>query len=346
MAAMILNAFAVLDGFLCLLRLGLGGAVLVLACVAWRQTGIRSSENIDRLQDRCYLAFLLAGLLLVLDILSWPIFYLLLESYVSEWPGIMCIYGVTRIGTGSVGSSRFLPPLVTALECAKPALIFLSGNWFVLYLLNRTSRTAPLTRRVLSVVLLTSILGSAVAVGELAYLVIPKKEDFPAAGCCTEAFDGEERLTRFVPRALLDESAVPWLWGGYYGVNTLMLLSLTCCRPRLPRNGALAALLLMACLVAAVSGVFLVEVAVPRLIRLPSHHCPYDLVPRAPESLLAIAFFVVGVFAVGWSCAVAWLGRHSETTDARSSLVGQLLDLAVAGYASSLLMISVELALT
>jgi hypothetical protein len=39
----------------------------------------------------------------------------------------------------------------------------------------------------------------------------------------------------------------------------------------------------------AVNGVFLVEVAAPRLLHLPYHHCPYDLVPGAPESLVGVA---------------------------------------------------------
>ena len=189
---MILNAFAILDGFVSLLRLVLGGVVLVQGFLAWREAGDRSTQDVDHLQNRCHLVFLLAGLLLVLDVLSWPIFYLLLQSYVPQWPEVMCIYGVTRIGTGSINSSRFLPSIVTALEVARPLLILLSGTWFVLYLVNRASPTAPLTRRVLTIVLLAAGLGSAVSVGELLYLGIPKREVFPTAGCCSEAFDQDK----------------------------------------------------------------------------------------------------------------------------------------------------------
>ena len=55
-----------------------------------------------------------------LGLASWPLLYLLLQSYVPEWPDVMCIYGVTRVGAGSVGASRFLPGLVTALQVLKP----------------------------------------------------------------------------------------------------------------------------------------------------------------------------------------------------------------------------------
>src|SRR5438034_2096252 len=102
---MILNAYAVLDAFVSFLRLGLGFLVLWLGLSAWWMWVRHAPVNEGRkaLEDRCYLLFLLAGLLLALNVLSWPIFYLLLQSYVVEWPGIMCIYGVTRIGVGSIG---------------------------------------------------------------------------------------------------------------------------------------------------------------------------------------------------------------------------------------------------
>ena len=105
-------------------------------------------------------------------------------------------------------------------------------------------------------------------------------------------------------------------------------------------------LVLMACLSAIVSGVFFLEVAVPHLIHLPFHHCPYDLVPRAPESLVGVVLFVTGLFAICWACAVEWLGRHPDTVKVRSILVARLLDLAVLCYSGSLLMLSVEMALT
>src|SRR5688572_7974710 len=104
---MTLNAYSVLDAFVTLLRLGLGLLVVLLAVLAWRVWHRREPgpEGVQALEDRCYLLFLLAGVLLLLNVLAWPIFYLVLQGYVPEWPGIMCIYGVTRIGAGSLGPS-------------------------------------------------------------------------------------------------------------------------------------------------------------------------------------------------------------------------------------------------
>jgi hypothetical protein len=347
---MILNAYAVLDGFVALLRLGLGLLVLGLGLAAWRTWGRRAPgpEGRKTLEDRGYLLFLLAGLLLVLNVLAWPLFYLLLQSYIPEWPGVMCIYGVTRIGLGSRGASRFLPALVTSLEATKPALVFLSGAWFVLYLVNRRTRTAPLTGRILRVLLLAGLLAVADAAAEAAYLAIPKKEEFPSAGCCTGAFDAAARTDRFLPAALVGDRAVPWLYAAYYAVNAGMVLALGAC-VRLSRSRPaavwLAPLLLLAVASLAVNGVFLVEVAAPRLLHLPYHHCPYDLVGGAPESLVAVALFLGGCFSVGWACLAAWLGNRGEARPFLPDTVGGLLHLAFIGYLWSLLMVSLELIL-
>ena len=72
---------------------------------------------------------------------------------------------------------------------SKPALVFAGGAWFVLYLLNRRTRTAPLLNRLFVVLLPLGALAAADAVGELAYVAIPKKEILPPAGCCVSAMD-------------------------------------------------------------------------------------------------------------------------------------------------------------
>jgi hypothetical protein len=350
---MILNAYAVLDAFVALLRLGLGLLVLALGLAAWRTWRRHAfvQEQRTALEDRGYLLFLLGGVLLCLNVLAWPLFYLLLQSYVPEWQGagVMCIYGVTRIGTGSVGAARHLPRLVTALQVAKPALVFLSGAWFVLYLVNRRTRTAPLTGRVLLVLLAAGLLAVGDAAAEVAYLGIPKKEEYPSEGCCTRAFDSAAGADRFLPANLLPEKDGRWLYGAYYGMNIgLMLAAGVCarlCRRGVPK-GWLGPLLVAAVLAVAVNGVFLVEVASPRLIHLPYHHCPYDLVPLAPESLLAVGLFLGGSFAVGWACVAAWLGNRSEAAPLLPGTVGRLMSAASLCLLWSLVMMSVELALS
>src|SRR5207302_10144316 len=147
---MILNAYAVLDSFTTALRLALG--LFVLGLALWhgrRRSAKHTVEGRQRLEDRGYLLFLAAGVLLALNVLSWPLLYLLLQSYVPEWPGVMCIYGVTRVGEGSLGPARHLPDLLRVVQWMKPVLVFVGGAWFVLYLMNRRTATAPLVGRLL-----------------------------------------------------------------------------------------------------------------------------------------------------------------------------------------------------
>jgi hypothetical protein len=348
---MILNAYAVLDGFLSLFRVVLGLLVLGLGSAAWWSWRRQAADPEKRkaLEDRCYLLFMLGGFLLVLNILSWPVFYLLLQSYVPEWPGVMCIYGVTRIGANSIGPARFLPGLVTTLQTTKPALVFLSGAWFVLYLVNRRTRTAPLTGRVLACLLIAGLLGAGDAVAESAYLGIPKKEEFYSSGCCTAALNSADSPSRLLPRSLTDPRKAPHAEAFYFGLNVAFVVALAVAvrlsRSR-PRPGWLALLLAGALVSLLYNAVFLVGVACPLLIRLPEHRCAYDLVPRAPESLVAIALFFTGVFAVGWACVAAWFGNSSESRPVLPEMVSRLLFLGFLGCLWSITMMSVELALT
>jgi hypothetical protein len=349
---MIVNVYAVLDAFTCVLRLGLGIAVLALgffAARAWFRLGRdESAEQREPLEDRCYLLFMMAGLLLWLNVASWPLLYLLLQSYVPEWPGITCIYGVTQIGAGSIGVSRYLPRLLAALQAMKPVLVFLSGAWFVLHLVNRRTRRAPLTGRVLLVLLAAALLATVDAAAEAAYLIIPKKEEFPSAGCCTTAATGEADPNRYLPRALTETHHVAWLYAIYYAVNLGMAAVLT---NGLWRQGrelppVRAALLTLAALATlAVNAVFLTDAAAPRLLHLPYHHCPYDLIAQAPGSVGAVALFLGGCLCVLWASVLVWLGRHPESRPFLAGTVSRLLLIGLLGYLTSLLLMSAELVL-
>jgi hypothetical protein len=343
---MILNAYAVLDAFVSLLRLGLGLTILglgVFAWRAWRQHRL-GPEGRETLEDRSHLLLLLAGVLLWLNVLSWPTFYLLLQSYVPEWPDVMCIYGVTRIGTGSLGISRFLPTLVTALQVMKPALVFLSGAWFVLHLVNRRTRTAPWTGRVLALLLASGLLGIADAATEIAYLVIPKKEEFLSAGCCTLDF-ADSDAGRFLPKIRVDAREAPWLYAAYYAINIGLALAIYPRPGRRLSAARLLAIALTAVLSVAINALFLVEAAAPRLLHMPNHHCAYDLVAKAPTSLVAVALFIAGSFCVGWAFVATWLGNGPESRPFLPEMIGRLLYSGFLGYLGSVAILSIELTL-
>jgi hypothetical protein len=347
---MILNPFAVIVGFLCLLRLALAIPAAWLAASVWlgARKGALEPEERGEIERRIGPLLLMAGVLLVLSILSWPVFYLLLQSYVEEWPGVMCIYGVTRVGMGSLGPAGFLPQILAFLEVAKPFLVFLSGAWLALYLIDRKSQTSPLLGRVALLILASSLLASLDAVAEGAYLIIPKKEMFLSSGCCTAVFDSELGPGRLLPRRIFGTQSDAWVTGAYYGLNVLLVLALVLAvqqsRYGLPK-GWLLPLFTLALASLASRLAYLSEIAAPLLLSMPGHHCLYDILPQSPESLVGIALGVGACFFVGWGCLAAWLGDGCETSLYVPKLTTTLFRAAAVATFLSLTLLAFELAL-
>jgi hypothetical protein len=366
---MILNPFSILDGFAALLRLVLSVLIIGFALHAWqrwRSTG--KDPDHSGTEDRYYLLVILSGVLLALNLAGWPLFYLMLQSYVPQWPGVMCVYGVTQIGSHSVGVSRFLPGLVNLLETTKPLLVFVGGTWLVLHLANRRTATGPLMGRILLVLLVLGLIGIGDGAAETAYLAIPKTEEGLEAGCCTIALDDPDSVVALSPG---HATAASRLWQGlrtvphlgtllrdelgergiakmYYGINISLILAVAgalwvpSCRPG---PAGLLSLVIAAVVSFPISLLFLIEVAAPAILNLPYHHCPYDLIPKAPESLVGVCLYMLGLFAVGWACTLAWLADCLETRSFLPRAIGRLLGLALFGYLGSLIMIYLEMAL-
>jgi hypothetical protein len=229
----------------------------------------------------------------------------------------------------------------------KPCLVFLSGAWLVLHLINRRTALAPLTGRIIVALGLVGAFAVMDGTAEAAYLVIPKKDDSLAEGCCTPAYDAEVDSPRFLSPALLERGR-PWLAGSFYTVNGGLVLALFAATaiPRLqPGRLGLSFLLLGGLMSVPVSLVFLTEIAAPTLLHLPYHHCPYDLLPKAPETMVGVGLYCLGLFSVGWACVAGWAGRHWESYLPMREEIGKLLFLALFGNLGALLMISVELLL-
>ena len=205
--------------------------------------------------------------------------------YLRRWPRVLAAsVGLVRVGFG-MGWYRTL-----------------RGAWLVLHLLNRRTLSGPLGGRVSLLLLALGVLAAVDASAELAYLVIPKKEEFAAGGCCTQAFDDVSRESRLVPPEWVEDAHRPWLYGLYFALNGATVLSLFGILRFGWTGKSLLILALMVALTVGFNALFLVEAAAPLLLRLPYHHCPYDLLPMVPESMGAIGLFVLDVFLVivGW----------------------------------------------
>ena len=354
---MILNSFAILDVFVTLIRLGLACVILWLAIPTLRQWNLSGKRGDilqkEDLENRSYLVSLLAFLFLFANLVSWPLLYLLLQSYVSQWPGVMCIYGVTRIGTGSQTISRFLPPLLSGLQLLKPVLVFQGGVWASLYIANRTAKSSPLMPRMLVCLVTLGVLGVLDSLAEAAYLFIPKMEDIPEVGCCTVSADDENR---FLPTAFFEKQARYWLTPGFYGMGGGMALGLFWylqtsnskkgspeTGSSLPGRPAILGFLFLGSLLSVFCGwMYLIDVAAPNWLHLPDHHCPYDLIPGTPEVVLGVAAFVMGTFSVGWAFLVAILANNPETRETIPPLIQRILTLGFFSYLGAMVMATME----
>jgi hypothetical protein len=325
---MIVNPYAVLDALVAFLRLPLSLTLIALGALAWRQwRRAATAEERSAVEDRCYLLLTLAVVVLWLNVLSWPLFYLLLQSYVPEWPGVMCIYGVMQIGAGSMGSSQYLPSLL-----------------FALYQVHWLSRSGPLLGRILLLLVLLGVIGLADAAAELTYLLIPKREVFPSAGCCTEAL-ASQRASAAQP--LITDAERTFLiaaCAAAYAVQTAVLVFAMRSSAR-TRSVFLLAALALAAVALPSAGRFLADVAAPWLLNQPDHACPYDLIPLAPLAVAAVALHFLGCFATGWANLLHWLGDHPEVASATPPVVQRWLRVAVIAYFSSAATMTVELLL-
>lgn len=347
---MILNAYAVLSGFVVVLR-GIAAVLVIgLACCVLRSRRRVEFSPTERTEseNRFYLLSLLSTWLLGLSLISWPLLYLLLQSYVPHWPGVMCIYGVTQIGAGSRGSSRFLPGLIVALQFLKPAAVFVSGVWWLLYRIQRQTQTEPLMGRILLVQLGFGVLALTDTLLEGVYLVIPKREEFLFTGCCTSDISYQSDRSISWLASLSDGLGPKWLSFTFYVVNFGLVFALWCFRIRsrqFEKSPGMNLLLLGAVLVAPLTAAYLAEIAAPAVLRLPYHHCLYDLIPRAIDMVLGIVLYVMGAGCVGWACAVRWLAVRPETKDLARSDQDWLLSVGLNCYVAALVMFFLEVSL-
>ena len=307
---MILNPLSVFAAFAAVLRVVLGVVLVVAAVRAWR----REPEEGER---RYYFVALCALGLLGISVLAWPLHYAVLQSYVPQWAGIMCIQGVQRIGEGSVGTVSLLPTALSGLEFLKPALVFAAGAWLVLH---RSQAAAP------------RLLGALLAFGGVAildggiesfYLFVPNKENVVAAGCCMAGTS-----TGMWSKAGFAFAGRGWnpdvLTVAFFAVGAATVFAIGTTLRRISVAGEAGPGLRFAVggsiLAIPVGLAFLGAVAAPSFLGLSQHHCVYCLIAAAPESVVAIALFVIGAFSVGWAAMVHALGGEEREHPRRRAL--------------------------
>jgi hypothetical protein len=343
----IVNPYSVVAAFVSFVEAALGAATLGIAIAAIRRRAAGHDPTADR---RYHLLILLSATLLGLAVAAWPLFYLVLASYVPRWPGVMCVQGVERVGTGAMGATGSLPTVLATLEFLRPAAVFVAGAWLVLHVANRRTRTAPLTGGV--VVLLATAGAFSLACGavEAAYLLIPKEANYLADGCCTIPSDWTNDGAAVGPLVARfgEDGARRAATALFFGVGApiagVVAWALLRKGDALERRTALAAAAFGGFGFLAAASAFATDAASPVLLRLPHHRCAWCLFASIPESLIGAALVFLGVFTCGWAALAAWSAPGEDGRAEMERQVRTLLRASLFGYLGALLLAAVELA--
>jgi len=295
-----LDAFSVVVTFLAVIEVVLGVTAAVLGVRQLRA----SPATTDGPDVRRPLLALVAATLVVVTVVSAPLFYLLLASWVPRWSGVMCVEGVRRIGLGATGAVGLLPRLVGALDIAKPLVVFAAGAWMVL---RRATGIAAMRWAACAAIALGCIAAFDGA-AQAAYVVIPKEEVEANAGCCTTTTHAAARDAGLTPGGRASADDTRGVAAAFLASAAALGVAALFARRRagiagMPASGAVFGLLAAATIPLATS--YLADVVAPAVLHLPYHRCVWCAFSAAPETILGAALYLAGVFCIGW----AWIAR-------------------------------------
>jgi len=303
---------------------------------------LETGESITKRENDLYLLFWLGTVLLIIRLLSWPFFYLVLHSFVSEVVGAMCIYGATKL----------LPRLTLFLESSKVLLFFCGMLWLLLFRLERLNETNGAKRaKAVSTMLLLLAFCSGLALFESGGSVILwiRSSAELAVSCCTTITDIPNRFTVWIPETLLGNQYELPLWFAYFGINGVLLvfgcLGLAQFAKRGIRPSWLVFLSFSALLAGGVTLLATIELIAPHLMGLSFHHCIYCFIQTTVDGALILLLVITGTFLLA-ALTPIYLLAHSWTEE---RLLGNVLSrcmvIGLLGFGGSLVMVSVHLLL-
>ncbi|PIX23938.1 MAG: hypothetical protein COZ69_07395 [Deltaproteobacteria bacterium CG_4_8_14_3_um_filter_45_9] len=279
-----------------------GGISSLILYRKWKRTA--TPEEKTSLEDRSYLVLLIMVIVLLIRLINWPLFYVTLQSFISDIEGAMCIFGVTQV---KVGLTRFL-------EFLKPTNFFLIGGWLMLHVLDRATKTSPLMRKKLLLLSIISLFVLIDSMGDIFLMIGIAPESL--VSCCTTVTDILNRPTRTTPESIFGPEYAQSLQVLFF-ITHLALMGFigVTLKFRIFRRLILGLLSLFAVLNAFVFLLSQIEVFAPRMMHLPFHHCLYCLWQYVPDSIVMFLLFILGTFSVGWGFTTELFGRQGEAAD-------------------------------
>jgi len=339
---MIVNIYTLIMLFVAIFSLSLGGFLFLLTIrtlLIFKTTVPLEAKT--KFEQKGYLVFLLACVILSIRMIVWPWFYFMLQSFVSEVPGAMCMFGVTQI----------LPSTVTFLQIIKPIAFFIMGGWLLCYYVDKSTPTAPLARKNLFFLLIVCGVLLTDSITDAYYVI--RMKPLMAVSCCATFFDVPLRPSAMIPQAIFGRNFQKSLFIIFYLSNIILIillfmssskrdvLRLKYRRILLYSQGAIGIINIPVVLYA------YIENFAPRLMQLPYHHCIYCFMGRGivPDAPIMLGLFVIGTFAIGWMGILRIICRDKETQLLTERLVLKVNNLSAFCFLASLIMVTVHLIL-
>lgn len=335
---MIINAFTIILLFIAVISVVLGIVTLFSAFslfIKWKKS--MSNEERTRLENKAYLSLLLAVVMLGIRIIDWSIFYATLASYIPDITGAMCIYGVTQVA----------PNIIKPMEVLKPFVFFLIGLWLIIYIMDKSAKSYPLMRRKLFFLFIVSIFAIADSIGDIA--VAFSMDANAVVSCCTTVFDIADRPSAMIPQSILGSGYRKLILPMYYGSNFILIgfmaagYGLGLLRAEKRRRLYLFAGGILSVITVVIVLLSMMEVIAPKLLNLPYHHDPYDLLTELPDAGIFLGLFILGIFSTGWALGIDMFARHDETRGILSDNIEKIYWFGIVCLLASLLMITIHL---
>ena len=340
---MIVNIYTIIMLFVAILSLSMGGFLFLLTIrtlISFETT--IPLEDKSKFEQKGYLVFLLACVTLSIRMIVWPWFYFMLQSFVSEVPGAMCMFGVTQI----------LPSTVTFLQIIKPISFFIMGGWLLCYYVDKSTSTAPLARK--NLVFLLIVCGVLLADGIADIYYVIRMKPLMTISCCATFFDVPLRPSAMIPQAIFGGNFQKILFFVYYLTNIILIALLFTSMSKkwvslasLPRKIILYSQGVFGIINIPVVIYTYIENIAPKLMQLPYHHCIYCFVGNGlvPDAPIMLGLFVIGTFAIGWMCILRLLCKDTEAQSITEKLIIKVNTLSAFCLLASVIMVTVHLIL-
>ena len=341
---MIVNIYTLIMLFIAILSLVMGGYLFYATLkTLFQYKTIVPLETKSKFEQKGYLIFLLACVVLFVRMFAWPWFYFMLQGLVTEVPGAMCMFGVTQI----------LPHTVTFLQIIKPVSFFIMGGWLLCYYVDKSTPTAPLARVNLFFLLFVCGVLLADSIADIYYVI--RMKPLMSISCCATFSDAPLKPTAMIPLSIFGASFQDSLFVVYYVINIILIISLFVSSSGkwqtlspLPRKIMLYGQIVLGIVNIPIVIYSYIEVIAPKLMLLPFHHCIYCFMGRGivPDSPIMLGLFAIGTFAIGWMGILHLVCKNRETQPTTERLVRKVNSLSAFCLLSSIMMVTVHLILT